>query len=131
MSQENVEIVRRLYETTDGHLDAGLEFLAPEIELHLTGVFPDLEPVYRGHEGVQEFVERFNAPWEELSVDPSRFIDNGDQVLVFSHFHARGRDGIEVSIPLAHLWTLRSDQVVRMDAFADQEKALEAAGLSE
>jgi ketosteroid isomerase-like protein len=36
-----------------------------------------------------------------------------------------------VMLPFAHLWTLRNGQVVRMDAYSDQQKALEAAGLSE
>jgi hypothetical protein len=79
MSQENVEVVRALFETAGAWLDAGLEFLAPEIELHLSGAFPDLDAVYRGHEGVERFTDLFNAPWEELSVDAERFIDLGDQ----------------------------------------------------
>jgi len=120
-----------MVETAGGHLDAGLEFMDPEVELHLSGVFPDLDPVYRGHEGVLEFVSLFNAPWEELSVTPQRFFDLGERVLVLSRFEARGRDGIEANLPMAHLWTLRDGKVVRMDAFADQQKALEAAGLSE
>src|SRR2546427_13227222 len=112
MSQENVEIVRALVETAGGHLDAGLSFLAPDIELHLTGVFADLDPVYRGHRGVLEFVDVFNAPWQELSVVPERFIDLGERVLVLSQFHGEGRDGIEVSLRLAHLWTLRNGLIV-------------------
>jgi ketosteroid isomerase-like protein len=131
MSQENVEIIRTMYETASPLPLAGLDFLAPEIEFHLSGVFPDLDPVYRGHEGIQKFVDQFSEPWEELSLEPDRFIDIGAQVLVLSHFHARGRDGIEVRLPFAHLWTLRDRLAVRMDAFSDQQKALEAVGLSE
>ena len=62
---------------------------------------------------------------------PQRFFDLGERVLVLSRFEATGRDGIEANLPMAHLWTLRDGKVVRMDAFADQQKALEAAGLSE
>ena len=103
MSQENVEVVRALFETAGAWLDAGLEFLAPEIELHLYGAFPDLDAVYRGHEGVERFTDLFNAPWEELSVDAERFIDLGDRA---------------------------KRTVVRMDAFRDHHKALEAVGLT-
>ena len=66
----------------------------------------------------------------ERVLDAERFIDLGDQVLVLSHFDARGRDGIEVRLSLAHLWTLRNGQVVRMDAFRDHHTALEAGGLT-
>jgi uncharacterized protein len=130
MSQENVEIIRRLFETAGGQLDRGLEFLAPDIELRLSGVFPDLDPIYRGHEGVLEFVALFNSPWVEMVVEPERFIDLGEQVLVLSRFRGTGRAGIETQLALAHLWTLRDGQVTRMDAFSDHEKALEAVGLS-
>jgi uncharacterized protein len=131
MSQENVEIVRAMYETISGKLHGDPGLLAPEVEFHLPGVFPDLDPLYRGREGFQKLIDQFNAPWEEISLDPDRIMDIGKRVLVLSHFQARGRDGIEVRLPFAHLWTLRNGQVVRMDAYSDQQKALEAAGLSE
>jgi ketosteroid isomerase-like protein len=133
MSQENVEIVRAMYEVANasGKLDANFEILAPEVEFHVSGAFPDLDPVYRGHDGVRKLNEALNAPWETLSLEPSDFIDAGSRVLVLSRFHARGRDGMEVRLDLANLWTVRNRQIVRMDAFSDQERALEALGLSE
>jgi ketosteroid isomerase-like protein len=112
-------------------LDAYFEDVDPEIEFHLSGAFPDLEAVYRGRAGVQKFFEQFAEPWEELSVEPNRIFDLDTRVLVLFHFRARGRDGIEVQLPLAHLWTMREAKAVRMDAYSDQRKALEAAGLSE
>ena len=51
--------------------------------------------------------------------------------LVLSHFHARGRDGIEVNRSFAHVWTLKDERIVRLDAYADQQEALEAVGLSD
>jgi ketosteroid isomerase-like protein len=105
--------------------------MAPEIELHLSGVFPDLAPVYRGHEGVRQFVERFNATWEELISDAYRYEDLGDRVLSLTHLRGRGRDGIEVVLEMGHVWTFRDGLITRMDAFADPHKALEAAGLRE
>jgi ketosteroid isomerase-like protein len=75
-------------------------------------------------------LDRFSEPWVELTVEPSQVIDLEQRVLVFLRFHAKGRDGIEVELPLAHLWTLREGLAVRMDAYSDQRQALEAAGLS-
>ena len=129
MSQENVEIVRAMYETVDGRLHGRPALLAPDVEFHLSGAFPDLDRLYRGREGFRELNDQLNAPWERISLEPDRIIDIGERVLVLSHFQARGRDGIEVRLPFAHLWTLRDGQVVRLDAFSDQDRALEAAGL--
>jgi ketosteroid isomerase-like protein len=133
MSQENVEIVRAMYEAANAgsKLDANFEVLAPEVEFHVSGAFPDLDPVYRGHDGVRKLNEALNEPWMALSLDPEKVIDVGPRVLVLSRFRARGRDGMEVRLQLANLWTVRDGQIVRMDAFSDQEAALEAVGLSE
>ena len=110
-------------------MDASFELLAPDVEFHVSGAFPDLERVYRGHDGVRKLNEQLNAPWEKISVLPDRLIDLGEQVLALCHFQAVGRDGIEVSLAFAHLWTLRNEQVARLDAFSDQAEALEAVGL--
>ena len=131
MSQRNVEVVRKLAETAGAQLDAGIDFLAPDIELHLSGVFPDLDPIYRGHDGVRRFAALFVGPWEELSLNVERLFDLGERVLTLSRFEAKGRDGIEVNLEMAHVWTLRGGLVVRMDAYADRGEALEAAGLEE
>jgi len=131
VSAENVELIRTLTSTAGADLSGWLEFMSPEIELHLSGVFPDLEPVYRGHDGVRQFVARFNATWDELVSDAYRYEDLGDRVLSLTHMRGRGRGGIEVVLEMGHVWTLRDGLVVRMDAFADPNKALEAVGLSQ
>ena len=79
MSRENVEIVRAMYEVANasGKLDANFEILAPEVEFHVSGAFPDLDPVYRGHDGVRKLNEALNEPWMALSLDPEKFIDVG------------------------------------------------------
>jgi ketosteroid isomerase-like protein len=133
MSEENVGIVRAMYETANatGRLGANFDVLAPDVEFHVSGAFPDLDRIYRGHEGVRKLNDALNEPWAELSLSPQSFIDAGSRVLVLSEFHARGRDGMEVRLRLANLWTVRNGQIVRMEAFSDQAKALEAVGLSE
>ena len=60
-----------------------------------------------------------------------RYIDLGDQVLTISTFYGKGRDGVEVVMPLAHIWTLRGGQITRMDAYREQAQALAAVGLAE
>jgi uncharacterized protein len=130
MSQENVALVRSYYEAVNrSDRDAVSAFLAPEVEFHLAGLFPDLARVYRGRVEVQTFLDQFAEPWRELSIEPERFIDVDARVLVFLRFRARGRDGIVVELPLAHLWTMSDGRAVRMDAYSDQLKALEAVGL--
>jgi ketosteroid isomerase-like protein len=80
---------------------------------------------------VRDFVARFNSTWEQLTPDTYRYEDLGERVLTLSHMRGRGRDGIEVVLEMGHVWTFRDGLIVRMDAFADPRKALEAVGLSE
>ena len=133
MSQENVELGREAYRrlNASGSFSVVPGFLATDVEFHLSGAFPDLDPVYRGHEGVRRLNEQLSEPWEEFRLEPDRFIDLGDRLLVLSRFWGRGRDGIEVRLPIGHLWTIRDGLVVRMDAFPGHHEALEAVGLSE
>jgi ketosteroid isomerase-like protein len=39
--------------------------------------------------------------------------------------------GAVVEAPMAHVWTIRDGQAIRLRQFLDREQALEAAGLSE
>ena len=130
MAQESVEIVRAMYEVANagGKLGANFDVLAPDVEFHVSGAFPDLDQVYRGHEGVRKLNDALNEPWAALSLDPYEFIDAGSRVLVLSRFRARGRDGMELRLDLANLWTVRDGKIVRMEAFSDHESALEAIG---
>jgi ketosteroid isomerase-like protein len=142
MSEENVEIVRRLYEEMvpllkamgDGAIQAPTsELLDAEIEWRGPREFPDLaEPVY-GHEGVRRYLEKLSEALEDYRMTPEESIDaGGDQVLVFSREGGRGRDsGAEVQThPTAHLWTLRDGKAIRMQSYWERPDALAAAGLS-
>jgi ketosteroid isomerase-like protein len=133
MSQENVEIPRRWYEAANRRdVDAGNELLDPDFEFRMAGVLPDFpQTAYRGRDEFVAFLWEFAEPWEALTIEPDRYLDIGSQVLVLAHFHAKGRDGIEIERPFAHLWTIRDGRAVRLVSYADHRQALEAVGLSE
>jgi ketosteroid isomerase-like protein len=130
MAESNEDVVRSMYHAHSGKMDPNFAVLASDVEFHVSGAFPDLDGVYRGHDGVRTLTERLNEPWKEISLEPERIIEVDDErVVVLSHFRARGRDGIQVKLPFGHLWTLRRGKIVRMEAFADHQQALRAAGL--
>src|SRR5437899_35307 len=133
MSQQNVEIATAAYEKVSrgGRLDAAFEFLAPEVEFHVSGAFPDLDAVYGGHEGVRRLNDQLNEPWEQYAWVSDRFNDVGDQVVVRRPRHGGRRDGIVVHAHDARLWTIRDGQVVQIHDYANKAEALEAVGLSE
>jgi ketosteroid isomerase-like protein len=133
MSQENVEIIRRL---VDAFNEAGMaapleEFFADDAVFEEPPEQPSVT-VAVGRDEVRRVFGRFDEAWEEHRSEPEelRAIDH-ERVLLLSIDHFRGRDGIEVSQPSATVWTLRDGRITRMQTFWERMTALKAVGLSE
>jgi ketosteroid isomerase-like protein len=139
VSEENVELVRRLYAALasegsgrDFELrltdEALSRFLDPRIEWLPVPDSVLAADSYRGFEGVRRFWSEFVSTWESYRVEPLRFDDTGDQVAVVVHIVGRTHD-LEVDDTRSSLLTVRDGRVVRVQSFADAEGAREAAGL--
>jgi ketosteroid isomerase-like protein len=133
MSQENVEILRRLNEAFNRRdIDGAIQYLHPDVELHPGIQVPDEESEYVGREGLTEWFRSATEPWEMITVEHKELIDGpGDRVLAVERWVFRGRDGIELELELPNVYTLRDGLIIRIDGFTDRAEALEAAGLSE
>jgi ketosteroid isomerase-like protein len=132
MSQENVEIVGRIYEAfQSGDLDRVTQLVSPDIELRGTSGGLSEGSVARGIAAVREMFEGWDEEvWEEIRLSPQEFIDAGDQVVVLQHELRRGRgSGVEVESETAVLFELRDGRVIRMQGFMNPDEALAAAGL--
>jgi ketosteroid isomerase-like protein len=80
MSQENVELVRRVYEAHErGDFAAVFAAYDPEIDWHVPGVTSaelGFDPVYVGHDGVRTFWRQWLSAWETTSFEYDEFIDD-------------------------------------------------------
>jgi uncharacterized protein len=132
MSEENVEVVRRGYEAFNrGDLDAMVADFALTFEYLASGAVPGTGGVYRGSEGLKEFMGWF-AEFSDARAEINELIDAGDKVLVGITALGRGKQsGVESGWHVWHLWTLRGGKIVYGKGFTDRDEALEAAGLSE
>jgi ketosteroid isomerase-like protein len=108
-----------------------LEYLDPEVEVVTSGAFLDRDAVYRGHEGVREFLGMLDEAFDEFTYDVVEVTElDEDRVLSLLTVNARGKgSGLDVTMPAGHLWTLRGDKAIRLEAFADHESARAAADL--
>jgi ketosteroid isomerase-like protein len=134
MSQENVEIVRSVYESflrSDWGTIA--ELADPNVEYH--GTVGGLEEgrVGRGLQQMRQVFEEDDLEaWDERRLEPEEFIDAGDEVVVLQREYRRGRgSGVELVSDTAAVFEVRDGHVVRVQGYMDRAKALEAAGLSE
>jgi ketosteroid isomerase-like protein len=133
MSEENVEIARRLHPAFNRRdVDEVLSVLDPDVEW--IPIMAALEGrVYRGHEGVVRWMEELETDWEIFETRPEEFRDLGDRVLILGCWRARGRaSGVELaSEPASWLLELKDGKVVRLQTFTDRSEALAAAGVKE
>ena len=93
MSQENVEMVRGLWEPFKGVDVTAVDwddeairemterFWSPEVELRWTRSGPEAR-VYRGRDGVIQAFREWSEAFSEYYVEPLDFIEVGDRVVV-------------------------------------------------
>src|SRR6478752_7532018 len=114
MSQENVEIMRRVIEAFNrGDLDLALKDVAPDATIdwsHSRG--PDAG-VYVGHDAIRRFWTNMTEPFEQHTFVADEFIPRGEHVVVPITGRMTGRGGIEVTVKTATVATLRDGCLVR------------------
>ena len=93
MSEENVEIVRRLYETMNATgLEATIPFLDPDFEFVPPADWPD-SLTLQGIEPIQEMARQWVETFDDFKIDPERFVNiGGDRVLVYAPDRGRIKD---------------------------------------
>jgi uncharacterized protein len=134
MSQENVEIVRKLFAAWNtGDRAQVLELVDPEIVIDATRrVFNPT--TYEGMKGVQQMLSDLDDVWDRFQTEPStEFIDAGERVVVVGRMRGKGKgSGVEVDQSFASIWTIRRGRVIRWElGYEDRRAALEAAALRE
>jgi ketosteroid isomerase-like protein len=144
MSEENVELVRRLQPAPDVDIaqlvrdDAinaqWVESVKPVFDSDFKCVMRSATEgpmTYVGLEGLRTVWLDWTAPWAAYRTEIERLIDAGDRVVVLVRdFGRRVGGAYEVAFSAATVWSVRDGKVVRVEFFPDRALALEAAGLS-
>ena len=132
MSQENVEIVRRYLEASNGSAwkEQLAAFIDDDVEIDWTRSPAPYRGLYRGREEATQFFEALDV-WADARLEPAEFIDAGDDVLVPHVVHLRGRDGIELAVRATYVFTMGDGRCVRWRIYQEHDEALKATGLRE
>jgi ketosteroid isomerase-like protein len=123
MSDENVELVRRIYEAWEREESAG-DFIAEDIEY--------VNPSYAVEPGTRRGRKSFRVIREtygDFQIRVERYVDAGEEVVVLAQYKGSGQgSGVPVSGEHGYVWTVRDGQAVRFQWFQSHREALEAAG---
>jgi ketosteroid isomerase-like protein len=130
MSQENVDIVRRVYELTEARgVDGLLELATDDVVWISDPRFPG-GGTHVGKENVQQWLNKLWI-YDEVSIDIEEIIDLEDRALGITRFHGVSADAPPVDWPWCHLITCRDGLISQAQSFLDRAEAIRAAGLWE
>jgi ketosteroid isomerase-like protein len=110
----DVDAVRAIYDAfARRDLDAALEHVAPDCELHVEGTASVVgrDGPYRGHEGMREYFADVERVWEELELHAEDFRVVPGSVVVLGHVTAV-RDGVPLRRGVLWSWQLRDGKAV-------------------
>jgi uncharacterized protein len=133
MSRENVELVHGLVEAVaQQDLDRLIELTDPEVEWHSFLAQLREGGVYRGHDGMRQYVQDLADTWEFLHTEVHDTLSVGAVVLMVGNLRYRGKgSGVEAESTVGYMLKVRRGKALLLRAFRDPEEVFEAVGLSE
>jgi ketosteroid isomerase-like protein len=126
MSQENVELVRRVYEGWARGDFSRSEVFHPEIVFEMVD-WPHQIRV-RGIPAMSEtWLDTLRA-WDDFRSIPTEYVDCGRNILVLNRIEGSGKEsGADVTADTATLWTVENGMVTRLALYWDVDRARQAA----
>ena len=135
MSQENVEAFKRAIEAYNRRdIDTFVEEIDPDVEWHgaLQALLESEATVYRGHEGVRQWVRDIDEALAEIRLELPEIRDLGDRIVAIGWLRARGKaSGAETESPFGCVVEWKNGKATRLRSFLDPKEALETARLSD
>jgi ketosteroid isomerase-like protein len=131
VSQENVEVVRRLLD----HWNETGELLWAEIAPDALFVIDPgafLAGTYRGHDEIRTLLRLMAETYAEFRYEADELVDRGDSILALGRIRVRGaQSGATGTQTGALVMGVRDGMLVSYRAYLSREEALEAVGLRE
>ena len=135
MQQANVEVFKRAFDAVNRRdAEALLSELDPEVEWHgaILMAMGGNRTVYRGHEGVREWLRDLYETLSEFHADYPDIRDLGDRTVALGVVRGRGTASeAEIQSPHGTVVEFKNGKAIRVRTYLDPKEALEAAGLPE
>jgi ketosteroid isomerase-like protein len=123
MSAESIEVVREIYRRWTAGEPAG-DLISQDLEY--------VNPPYAVESGTRRgrrALASIREVYPDFRVEPERFLDAGEDVVVIGTAKGTSASGLEASWAQGYVWTVRDGVAVRFQWFNQPQEALRAAGL--
>jgi len=130
MSQENVEVYRRLVEVwNSGDFDHLAAIHHDDVQVDPPEGWPEAEPIEDLDAWIRQ-ARRLMDSWEEQRIEPDEIKAVGERVFAAFRWVAKGKDSsIELETSMAMIVTVRDGMVARLEFHGDRDEARRIAGV--
>ena len=117
-----VALVERMFEAFAARdIDALLDMMTPEIEFFgPTATVLNEGKCYRGHDGFRRYFQDVDHLWSRLELEPAKYRELGNHVVVMGRVRARAHDGLELDTPAAWVWRVEGDMIAWGCVYGDR-----------
>ena len=133
MSREQVETVRRIFETFNetGDVEAVYPFHAEDLVVNSMREWPD-DPVYRGREGLGKLSRQWQEMFDDFGFEIAEVRDGDRAVVALLDMSGtvKGSD-VQMATHIGAVVEFRDELVSQIRYFSDWDEALQVAGANE
>jgi ketosteroid isomerase-like protein len=133
-SAENVELLRRFYESFNQHdLDSVLELCTDDVEVYKDPEVVEMVAAFmpRGQERVAQYLRGWLDSWSDYHARPEKFLQSGEEVAALTQARARGKNSqFEIEGEMADVFTVRQGRIARFRLYVQRNTALDALGIA-
>lgn len=123
----SIDRVRQAYDAfSRGDVPAILAILDPAVAWHTAPVLPH-GGSFNGRDEVGRFFAGVGERWDGLALEFERFLETGDEVVVFGRATGNLRGHGETGYGFAHWFTFNADSITRFRELVDPDATLLAA----
>ena len=129
MSEEALDIVRQCADRWNaGDFEAMFELYSDDIVTVTGEHWPEANVTMEGKDAFRESTRDWLSVWEQIQLETDHVEAFGDRVVATGQWRSTGRaSGVEGTMPLHMVLTVRDGKICRLEYYPDHERAVAAA----
>jgi ketosteroid isomerase-like protein len=130
MSESSLEIVRQVGQRWNaGDIEGLLALYADDLVVQTGEHWPE-QATLEGKAAFRESIDDWLEVWQSIEIETGSVEAHGDRVVAHGRWRSTGRmSGVEGTMPIHIVFTVRDGRIARLEWFPDQQRAVAAARL--